>query len=249
MTADEWQTKDAPRAMLEFVRGRVTTRQLRHFAAACCRAVWEVLPDDRLRAAVACIERYAAGAVGKQELAACQSRARLAVQELGLRGRATALAQENAARPSAERNWEPHFAAYRMAAAADAVPRAARPTERVAALAESVLQAFDLVVQAETVGRNVRTTYPRVFAAHAAAVRCVFGNPFHQVAFTPSWRTEATIAIARSMYESRDFSAAPVLADALDDAGCEDARVLGHLRGGGPHVRGCWVVDGVLGLT
>jgi hypothetical protein len=49
------------------------------------------------------------------------------------------------------------------------------------------------------------------------------------------------------MYESRDFGAMPILADALQDAGCEDAAILGHCRGAGPHVRGCWVVDLVLG--
>jgi hypothetical protein len=49
------------------------------------------------------------------------------------------------------------------------------------------------------------------------------------------------------MYESRDFSAMPILADALQDAGCEDESILAHCRGPGPHVRGCWVVDLVLG--
>ena len=49
------------------------------------------------------------------------------------------------------------------------------------------------------------------------------------------------------MYESRDFAAMPVLADALEEAGCDHADVLAHCRGPGPHVRGCWVVDLVLG--
>ena len=52
---------------------------------------------------------------------------------------------------------------------------------------------------------------------------------------------------ARTMYETRDFSAIPVLADALQDAGCENADILNHCRGPGPHVRGCRVVDLVLG--
>jgi hypothetical protein len=72
-------------------------------------------------------------------------------------------------------------------------------------------------------------------------------NPFHFIAFDPSWRTEAVVGLARGMYESRDFAPMPVLADALEDAGCADAAILAHCRGDGPHVRGCWVVDLVLG--
>lgn len=249
MTEDDWLTNNNPRAMLEFVRDRASTRQLRYFGAACCRQVWDVLPDDRLRAAVECVEDYAATAATQQELAACQSRARLAIQELALGVRAAERAGEVGQRPPAERDWEPYFAAYRAANAADAVALVARPTERVGALGESVLQAFDLVVQAQTAGRAVKDNYHRLFAAHAAVVRCIFGDPFHDVEFDPSWRTEAAVALARGMYETRSFAAAPVLADALEDAGCADAVVLGHLRGGGPHVRGCHVVDAVLGLA
>ncbi|MBN9521119.1 hypothetical protein J0H58_21800 [bacterium] len=78
-------------------------------------------------------------------------------------------------------------------------------------------------------------------------MRDIFGNPFRPVAFDHSWRTEAAVALARGMYESRDFAAMPVLADALDDAGCGHPDVLAHCRGAGPHVRGCWVADLVLG--
>jgi hypothetical protein len=80
-------------------------------------------------------------------------------------------------------------------------------------------------------------------------IRDIFGNPFRPVAFAPTWRTEAVVALARGMYESRDFAAMPVLADALDDAGCGGADILAHCRGPGPHVRGCWVVDLVLGKS
>jgi len=75
----------------------------------------------------------------------------------------------------------------------------------------------------------------------------VFGHRFRRVAFDQCWRTEAVVGLARGMYESRDFGPMPVLADALEDAGCADADVLAHCRGDGPHVRGCWVVDLVLG--
>ena len=78
-------------------------------------------------------------------------------------------------------------------------------------------------------------------------LRCVFGNPFRPVAFAPSWRSETTVALAAGVYEERAFDRLPILADALEEAGCDSADVLNHLRGLGPHARGCWVVDGVLG--
>ncbi|MBM3983006.1 MAG: hypothetical protein FJ304_22585 [Planctomycetes bacterium] len=79
-------------------------------------------------------------------------------------------------------------------------------------------------------------------------MRDIFGNPFRPVAFAPSWRTSDAIALARTMYESREFGAMPVLADALQDAGCDSDDVLSHCREPQPlHVRGCWVVDLVLG--
>jgi hypothetical protein len=83
--------------------------------------------------------------------------------------------------------------------------------------------------------------------ANADLVRDIFGNPFRPVAFSPEWRSDTALSLARQMYDSRDFGAMPVLADALQDAGCADADILDHCRGDGPHVRGCWVVDLVLG--
>jgi hypothetical protein len=61
------------------------------------------------------------------------------------------------------------------------------------------------------------------------------------------WLTDTVLSLADAMYDGRDFAAMPILADALQDAGCEDEQVLTHCRGPGPHVRGCWVVDLVLG--
>ena|SRR5215510_6072121 len=78
-------------------------------------------------------------------------------------------------------------------------------------------------------------------------VREQFGNPFRPVTFSPAWRTDTAMSLARQMYDSRDFSAMSILADALQDAGCNNDDILNHCRGDGPHVRGCWVVDLVLG--
>jgi hypothetical protein len=77
----------------------------------------------------------------------------------------------------------------------------------------------------------------------------VFGDTFRPVAFEPAWRTDTAVSLARQMYESRDFSLMPILADALQDADCNDGQLLGHCRGPGPHIRGCWAVDLVLGLV
>jgi hypothetical protein len=82
----------------------------------------------------------------------------------------------------------------------------------------------------------------------AVILRDLFGNPFRTVAFDPAWRTDTAVQLARQMYESRDFSAMPILADALQDAGCDSDDILNHCRdANATHVRGCWVVDLVLG--
>ena len=79
-------------------------------------------------------------------------------------------------------------------------------------------------------------------------IRDVFGNPFRQVAFDPAWSSSTVVDLAQAMYESRDFAAMPVLADAIEEAGCDHPDVLAHCRNPEQvHVRGCWVVDLVLG--
>jgi hypothetical protein len=85
------------------------------------------------------------------------------------------------------------------------------------------------------------------YALQANILRDIFGNPFRPLTFSPSWLTSTVIALALQMYDSRDFSAMPILADALQDAGCGNADILAHCRGPGPHVRGCFVVDKLLG--
>jgi len=62
-----------------------------------------------------------------------------------------------------------------------------------------------------------------------------------------TWHSGLLVSMARRMYDSRDFSDMPVLADALEEAGCQDQDILRHCRSGGEHVRGCWVVDLLLG--
>jgi hypothetical protein len=77
--------------------------------------------------------------------------------------------------------------------------------------------------------------------------RDIFGNPLRPFPFNHSWRTSTVLALVQQMYDSRDFSTMPILADALQDAGCDNADILNHCRGPGSHVRGCFVVDKLLG--
>ena len=76
----------------------------------------------------------------------------------------------------------------------------------------------------------------------------IFGNPFqHEITLNPAWLTRAVVRLAQSIYHNRTFDRLPELADALADAGCDNEEILRHGRGPGPHVKGCWVVDLVLG--
>lgn len=87
-------------------------------------------------------------------------------------------------------------------------------------------------------------------ARQADLLRDIFGNPFRPVVFAREWRTSTVKALAAQMYESRDFSTMPILADALQDAGCDSDDILNHCRDTAQvHVRGCWVVDLVLGKS
>jgi len=107
-----------------------------------------------------------------------------------------------------------------------------------------------------------RTEIWRVLSASAYAVlapagkdqalilRCIFGNPFRPISINPTWLSwnDGTVRrIAQSIYNERAFDRLPILADALEDVGCDNADILRHCREPGEHVRGCWVVDLLLG--
>jgi hypothetical protein len=84
----------------------------------------------------------------------------------------------------------------------------------------------------------------------ADLLRCVVGNPFRPVVFDPVWRTPEVLELAAAGYEERSLpdgllgvTRLPVLGDALEEAGCSLPDLLAHLRGPGPHVRGCWALD------
>jgi hypothetical protein len=78
-------------------------------------------------------------------------------------------------------------------------------------------------------------------------LRDIFGNPFRPVVINLSRRTPPVVALTQMLYDNRAVDRLPELADALLAAGCEHQEILSHCRSAGPHVRGCWVVDLVLG--
>jgi len=103
--------------------------------------------------------------------------------------------------------------------------------------------------------RRVLRDNPRLHAADhpparqltAALLRDFIPNPFVPPFWNPDWCTSTARDLAAHIYESRDFSAMPILADALQDADCNDKRVLNHCRAVTLHARGCWVLDAILG--
>ncbi|AMV27422.1 hypothetical protein VT84_23685 [Gemmata sp. SH-PL17] len=218
MIEAEWLVCDRPGLMLQFLRDRSHDRKLRLFAVACCRRVWDALTDEDARRAVVVAERLADGHATRGERRA-------------------------ATRALSKRPREPATLAA-ACAVHETINKVEEASAHAAALARSTGDelVFDL---SELVG--LRDRFYSALASHAPLLRDIFGNPFRPVPFSPSWRTSTAVTLATQMYESRDFGAMPILADALQDAGCDCADVLDHCRGPGPHVRGCWVVDLVLG--
>ena len=92
----------------------------------------------------------------------------------------------------------------------------------------------------------------REAAKKLEAIQCdlfrdVVRFPFDEQTEHPQWKTSTVRDLAWTMFETNDFAAMPILADAFQDAGCEDAEMIAHCLRPAPHVRGCWVVDWILG--
>ena len=198
---------------------------------ACCYRIWDRL-NESTRSLLLLAERYCNGTgVSKSEL---KSQRRL-------------LPERELTSGSVERYF---LRAVRAAAFVHLTePHGSYPLLQAQEAAHSVALAL---LPDEFRYRNAVDYWPRAEwrderASQTALVRDIFGNPFRPVAFAPAWRTDTVKSLAAQMYESRDFSAMPILADALQDAGCDSTDILAHCRSNGPHVRGCWVVDLVLG--
>jgi hypothetical protein len=255
----EWEGPNSPIAMLltlgklrKFARRGDGSRKLRLFACACCRRIWHLIPDERARRAVEVAERFADGLATEKERATAQAEA------YGL------IRRESREIPSFERRWAAlsaldavewavspkthnlRGARYRgagycaLCAADEGAGEAARPELAKGANALND-PAYRLAYEKATMDE---------VSAQAAILRDIFGNPFRRVALDPAclhWNGATVRKMAEAIYDDRAFDRLPILADALEEAGCTDRAVLHHCRSGSNHVRGCWVIDLLLG--
>jgi hypothetical protein len=228
MTEAEWLACGNSAGMLGFLGDRPSARRLRLFACACCRRHWSGLSDVRSQSAVIVAERFADGLATKADLSTAFADAGAAVLALPPHTLAFALAQS--ASHACHPDWRPVVVAVQAAWASSWVPNTA-PRGKA--------------------GRAGRHQRQSVGTALAALLRDLIGNPFRPLpALSPTWLAwggELVFRLAETIYGEQAFDRLPVLADALEDAGCANAELLGHLRGPGPHVRGCWALDLLLG--
>ncbi len=218
MTEAEWLMANDPRPMLAFLKGKASDRKLRLFAAACCRRIWHLLTDERCQRTVEVAEQYADGNGKLNELKDACRMAFDAGMECSGNDDMRAIACMMAV------SNDPHSAAVETIFYASSVPMGLGECDDP----EDVVRGPELKEQ-------------------AVLSRDIFGNPFRSVSIDPSWLTSTVVSLARHMYESRDFSAMLILADALQDAGSDNEEILNHCRQPGEHVRGCFVVDRLLG--
>ena len=229
MTEREWLAESDADIMLEFLRGGLSPRKLRLFTVAIVRPFWEMLIDPRSREAVVVAERVADHPEMVDLLEPAYRQVCDAVPQL------------------------PSDRAVHVAAA----HAAGRTVQVDAAQASQDAWTVIEILHAHLLEEQGTTEHERrhlYFQGRAdgerfmsGVVREIFGDPFRPVAIDPAWLTSTVVALARGIYDECAFDRLPILADALQDAGCENADLLTHLRGDGPHVRGCWGIDLVLG--
>jgi hypothetical protein len=220
MTEQEWLDCTDPKPMLEFLRGRASERKLRLFAVGCCRRVWSLLTTEKSRKAVEVAERYVDGQTGQSEL-------------LG--------AGRGAEREAASSRGLNYDAVAAVIAAGD--PNAT-------SVDAAILAAHNAVNAAWGSSLHRRAASLAEQSSQAQFLRCIIGNPFRPVSIRAgllAWNDGTVRRIAQSIYEERAFDRMPVLADALEDAGCTNRAILDHCRQPGQHVRGCWILDLILG--
>jgi hypothetical protein len=256
VTEAEWLTCiDAP-TMLRYLQGRASDRKLRLFSCACCRRVWHLLTDPRSRAAIEVAERFVDGAADQQELLEASNAAwaaamgMISTHEIAVRldpetypdllygihdaARASPAACAAAYASMTDLGWVHSAANYARQATLQASPGAARVGTVGSALPRK---------EAERVERTERTAQARLLVD-------LVGNPFGSVNLDRdvlAWNGGIVRRMAQAIYDELAFDRLPILSDALLEAGCDDEALIAHCRGEGPHVRGCWAVDLLLG--
>jgi len=244
MTEQEWLECTDPQPMLEFLQGKVSDRKLRLFAVACSRRIWPLLSDAVIcEKTIAFAERFADGLASTSELHG---------GGWGKVGSVFSVVLWDA--------WE--AAENAVSYGAGMVKRAVLglDTEKYA----TWTSAFETACYDHSLGEAMRmadATLPTEYLAKGVQAssdehngQChllcdIFSNPFRPATFDPRWLTSTVIDLAKAIYEERAFDRMPILADALMDAGCDNDDIIAHCRGDGPHVRGCWVVDLLLGKS
>ncbi len=223
MTEDEWRTCTSPEAILNFLTDKASPRKLRLYAIGCCRRIWQYLNDDRCRYAVEVAQRFVDGRATEADLFAAGQGVASVARVWGEPG--SPAAHATASRGGAA------WAATRMLA---------------------WYCAWDAAWDARMVGRDYApgTDWETERAWQATLLLDLFGNPFQPARIDPSWLLQADGAVhklARVIYDEDRFGDLPILADALEEAGCTSIEMLAHCRARRAHYRGCWVVDLVLG--
>jgi hypothetical protein len=226
MTEQQWLESGDLREMLEFLRNRASERKLRLFAVACCRHLpWslELLQEESafVQPLVKLAESFADGLLTRDEARVAQA----------------------AAQEKAKKRWD-HLQCYVITAIACLEDRAIDAARIAADIASEI--AYEAYVDKLRDSQAQEACEIPMDQPAAGWLRDICGNPFRSVTFSLGWRTDTAVSMARQMYESQDFDGMPILADALQDAGCDNAPILEHCRGPGPHVRGCWAVDLIL---
>jgi hypothetical protein len=219
MNEEEWNNARYPHRMLTLLPSSPRKRRL--FAAACCREVWRLICDDRYRSAVEAAEAFADGAISDA------ARQRIA-KSAGLEKPDDALQS-----PADHAHQAARLAVGNVVHAANA------------AIYASMSLTIDHMQSEKRLGRLI-ITIQHYDSRFCELLRDVV-NPYFDDAVEPTWRSKNAVALAKTIYRDRSYDMLPILADALMDAGCTSERLLEHCRSQGPHVRGCWAVDVVLG--
>lgn len=228
MLEPEWHSSSQPQEMLTFLRGKASKRKLRLFDVACCRRIWGELRDERSRRAVEIAEEFAEGRCDERALS--QARRDAMTAHGAAQGVRTDISRIAA-------NLDALRAAYSAAEAANAAQQAAADDAYLGSPAVAESAAYGAAN-----GEASRTEH----TIQAGLLRDIFGNPFRPMTIDAAWLRSSVAALATAIYEERAFDRLPILADALEDAGCHDADMLQHCRQPGEHVLGCWLIDLIL---
>ncbi len=227
MTEADWNTCTDPKLMLEFLRHKASDRKLRLFACGCCRLVWHLLSEEGSRKAVETAEQFADATLPEAERRAASLAAVAASASIPRDSTAQAVAAQAAA-----------------ATLADDLAGDVPWISHDAASGPANLAMANNTNENDPWGEDAwHEAFSKENRRQADLIRDLFGNPFRSVSVDSGWLTPGVIELARTIYDGRNFERLPVLADALEEAGCHDPDILAHCRRLGDHARGCWAVD------